>query len=166
MADNYDLVPDLGKLLDAALRAERDGTVYAERIADRLGLDSWAGPEAAERALREALGAPAPRAPDEDQPLTCVRCWNSPASRLLVVHWRTETMRLLCEGCAPADAADARDLPAFRMLTVLTLGAEAVARAGAPGQAAEAIPRTPRCDGCNGYCGTCEASVRDEGGPL
>lgn len=133
MTDTYDLYPDLARLLDAALRAGRDGAEYAERIAGRLGLDPGGGPEAAERLLREALGVPGPAVPDEDQPLTCVRCWHAPASRLLVVHWRTETMRLLCGECAVIDAADARDLPAFRMVTVLTLGPEAVARAATPG---------------------------------
>lgn len=41
----------------------------------------------------------------------------------------------------------------------------AVDRAVMPGQRVKHVPWTPRCDGCNGYCGTCEAAVRDEGGP-
>jgi hypothetical protein len=122
MAERYDPYPDLGGLLSAVLRSGRDGAVHAERIAERLGLDPVGGPGAAERALREALGGPGARTADGDQPLACVRCWHAPASRLLVVHWRTETMRLLCGECAGMDAADARDLPAFRMVTVLTLG--------------------------------------------
>ncbi len=56
MADGYDPVPDLALLLDAALRAGRDGAAYAERIAERTGLDADAGPEAAERMLRTVLG--------------------------------------------------------------------------------------------------------------
>jgi hypothetical protein len=56
MPDDSDLFPLLGLLLDAGLRAGRDGTAYAERIGDLLGLDSWCGAEAAERALRAALG--------------------------------------------------------------------------------------------------------------
>jgi hypothetical protein len=129
MTEEYDPFPDLARLLDAALRAGRDGAAYAERIAGRLGVDPGAGPEAAEKVLREALGVPGPRVPGDDQPLTCARCRHAPASRLLVAHWRTETIRLLCGGCAEADAEQARDLPSFRMVTVLAIGPEAAARA-------------------------------------
>lgn len=60
----------------------------------------------------------------DDQPLTCVRCWHAPASRLLVIRWREETLRLLCTGCAPKDEADARGLPNFHGLTVLMVWPE------------------------------------------
>ena len=56
--DGYDPLPDLALLLDAALRAGRAGAVHAELIAERLGHDPDAGPEAAERALRRAIGLP------------------------------------------------------------------------------------------------------------
>lgn len=61
---------------------------------------------------------------DSDQPLTCVRCWHAPASRLLVVRWREETLRLLCTGCAAKDEAEAPGLPGFRGLTVLMVWPE------------------------------------------
>jgi hypothetical protein len=56
--DGYDPLPDLALLLDAALRAGRAGAVHAEMIAERIGPEAYAGPEAAERALRRAIGLP------------------------------------------------------------------------------------------------------------
>lgn len=56
MADHYDPVPDLAKLLDAALRAGWSALPYVDRLTEGLGLESSAGPDAAERLLREALG--------------------------------------------------------------------------------------------------------------
>lgn len=61
----------------------------------------------------------------DDQPLTCVRCWHAPASRLLVIRWRTEqNMRLLCTDCAVKDEVEAPGLPGFRGLTVLVVWPE------------------------------------------
>lgn len=58
----------------------------------------------------------------DGQPLTCVRCWNSPASRLLVVRYRSECAhRLLCVPCAVLDEAEAPGLPSFKGVTVLTV---------------------------------------------
>jgi hypothetical protein len=59
MPDKYDPYPDLGKLLDAALRSGWYALPYVERLADGLGPETSAGPEAAERLLRKALGLPA-----------------------------------------------------------------------------------------------------------
>lgn len=58
-AERYDPLPDLASLLDAALR--RGWGSGAERIAERLRLDPYAGPGAAEKALREAAGLNAAR---------------------------------------------------------------------------------------------------------
>lgn len=66
MTEKYDVLPDLALLLDAALRWGRDGGIYAERIAGRLGLDPYAGAAAAEKALREALGLAHPEAAAAD----------------------------------------------------------------------------------------------------
>lgn len=58
----------------------------------------------------------------DEQPLTCVRCWHAPASRLLVIRWRSEqNMRLVCTECAAKDEAEAPGLPSFRSLTVLAV---------------------------------------------
>lgn len=57
MAERYDPLPDLALLLDEALRAGWYPLAYVERLADGLGLEACPGPEAAEKALREALGA-------------------------------------------------------------------------------------------------------------
>lgn len=98
MADHYDPVPDLALLLDAGLRAGRDGTAYAERIADRLGLDSWCGAEAAERALREALGLKAC-----GDPVGTVTDLSSQSPRTVTRdgrHLVIPALRLDAEGCA------------------------------------------------------------------
>lgn len=75
MTDTYDVLPDLALLLDAALRYGRDSWAYAERIAEAIGLDADAGPEAAENALRGALGLKACRCmidgPGEVLPFAC-----------------------------------------------------------------------------------------------
>ena len=75
MADQYDPTLDLALLLAALLHRGPDGAAYAERLADRIGLDASAGPEAAERLLREALGLKACRCaidgPAEVLPLAC-----------------------------------------------------------------------------------------------
>jgi hypothetical protein len=59
MADNYDVLPDLARLLHAALTWGRDAAEYAERIAEHLALGE--DPSAATVAvrLREALGVKA-----------------------------------------------------------------------------------------------------------
>ena len=56
MAEKYDPLPDLAKLLAAALRAGRDGAAYADRIAERLGLGEDDSAEVVAGVLREALG--------------------------------------------------------------------------------------------------------------
>jgi hypothetical protein len=61
MTDSYDPVPDLALLLDAGLRAGRDGAIYAERIGERLGIDPDGGWRAAEDKLRTVLAAPGAR---------------------------------------------------------------------------------------------------------
>jgi hypothetical protein len=58
MPDNYDLLPDLARLLDAALRAGWSALPYVDRLAEGLGLGPSGGPEEAERLLRAALGMP------------------------------------------------------------------------------------------------------------
>jgi hypothetical protein len=121
MADTYDPLPDLGEVLAKVLADPIRVNVHADRIAERLGLGEDDTPGTVAGVLREALGA-APRTADENQPLTCVRCWHAPASRLLVIHWREETIRMLCGECAARDADEAPDLPGFRMVTLLTIG--------------------------------------------
>lgn len=56
MTDDHGILPLLGSLLDAGLRAGHDSPAYAGRIAELIGLDPEAGPEAAEKALRAPLG--------------------------------------------------------------------------------------------------------------
>jgi hypothetical protein len=57
MAENYDPLPDLAKLFASALRAGRDGSAYADRIAARLGLGEDDSPETVAVVLGKALGA-------------------------------------------------------------------------------------------------------------
>jgi hypothetical protein len=50
------LIKDLALLLDAALHGRHDAPIYAERVAEQLGLGEDDGPGAAERLLRAAGG--------------------------------------------------------------------------------------------------------------
>jgi len=75
MAEKYNPAPDLALLLDAARRAGWGALPYVDRLTERLGLESSGGPEAAEKALREALGLKACRCaidgPAEVIPAAC-----------------------------------------------------------------------------------------------
>jgi len=55
MTEKYDPVPDLALLLDAAARAGWSSLPYVDRLTERLGLEPSAGPEAAEKLLRQVL---------------------------------------------------------------------------------------------------------------
>lgn len=77
MAENYDPLPDLALLFDAALRAGWSALPYVDRLVERLELKPSAGPEAAEALLRKTLGLKtclcgiSPGAPSEVIPLAC-----------------------------------------------------------------------------------------------
>ena len=60
LGEKYDPLPDLALMLDAALLAGWSALPYVDRLAESLELTS-AGPEVAEKVLREALGLPACR---------------------------------------------------------------------------------------------------------
>lgn len=56
MAEKYDPVPDLARLLHAALLGDQAGATHAERIAERLGLGEDDSAETITAELRKALG--------------------------------------------------------------------------------------------------------------
>lgn len=98
MADHYDPVPDLARLLDAALRTYGSALPYVDRLAEGLGLESSAGPETAERLLLESLGLKAC-----GDPVGTVTDLQSQSPRTVTRdgrHLVIPALRLDAEGCA------------------------------------------------------------------
>jgi hypothetical protein len=77
MAEKYDPIPDLAEVLASVLADPIRVNVYADRIAERLGLGEDDSAEVAAEVLRKALGLKAclcgisPGAPSEVIPLAC-----------------------------------------------------------------------------------------------
>ncbi len=61
MADKYDPVPDLAKMLAAGIGYRTDVIAYADRISERLGLGEDDSAEVIAEVLRKALGPDVPQ---------------------------------------------------------------------------------------------------------